>query len=153
MSDLNPLQPPNVTYAGTQPLFVRSITGIPPGSDGSVNVVGDTTYNQTFTAGNTVAVAFVPNSSPVNGRVGVCGSTQLTPIDSLFDISVPGMTPSGVAMAVYLNSGIPVDPFAPLQNTITTITCGVNKITIFVGIRPINPGDVITWWCPRLSTS
>jgi len=149
----NPLQPPNVTYAGTQPLFVRSITDIPPGSDGSVNVVGDSIYNKTLTAGNTVAIAFQPNSSPVNGRVGVCGSTQLTPIDSLFDIQVDGMTPTGVAMAVYINSGIPADPFAPLQNTITTITCGVNKITIFVGIRPINAGDVISWWCPRLSVS
>jgi len=146
----NPLQPPNVTYAGTQPLFVRSVTGIAPGSDGSVNVVGDTIYNQTLTLGNTVAIAFQPNSSPVNGRVGVCGSTQLTPIDSLFDISVPGMTPTGVAMAVYLNSGVPLNP---PENTITSITPGVDKITIFVGIRPINPGDVITWWCPRLSVS
>jgi hypothetical protein len=146
----SPLLPPNVTYAGTQPLFIRSIDGVAPDNNGSVAVVGDTTYNQTFAIGNTVAIAFVPDSSPVNGRVGVCGSTQLTPIDSLFDISVPGMTPSGVAMAVYLNSGVPLNP---PDNTITSITPGVNKITIFVGIRPINPGDVITWWCPRLSTS
>jgi hypothetical protein len=48
---------------------------------------------------------------------------------------------------------VPIDPLLPLDNTINTVTCGVNKITIFVGIRGINPGDVITWFCPRLSTS
>lgn len=149
----SPLQPPNITYAGTKPLFVRTINDVPAGNDGNINVTGDLKYTTALTMGNTVAIAFQPTSAPVNSRFGICGSTQLTPIDSLFDIDVPGMTPSGVAMAIYLNSGVPVDPFAPLENTITTITCGTNKITIFVGIRAINPGDVITWWCPRLSTS
>jgi hypothetical protein len=139
MSNNNPLQPPNVTYAGTKPLFLNS-----------ANLSGDDQYTTAFTMGNDVAIAFRPISAPVNARVGICGSTQLTPIDSLFDISVPGMTPTGVAMAIYLNSGVPLNP---PENTITSITPGVDKITIFVGIRPINPGDVITWWCPRLSVS
>lgn len=153
MSSFSPLQPPNVTYAGTRPLFIRSINGIQAGNDGSVNVVGDTYYNQTLTIGNTVAIAFQPTSAPVNSRFGICGTTQLTPIDSLFDIDVPGMTPSGVCLVMYYNSGVPIDPFAPLENTINTVTCGVDKVTIFVGIRAINPGDVITWFCPRLSVS
>lgn len=139
MSNNNPLQPPNVTYAGTKPLFLNS-----------ANLSGDNQYTTAFAMGNDVAIAFRPTSAPVNARVGICGSTQLTPIDSLFDISVPGMTPTGVAMAIYLNSGVPLNP---PENTITSITPGVDKITIFVGIRPINPGDVITWWCPRLSVS
>jgi hypothetical protein len=138
----SPLQPPNITYAGTLPLFLNS-----------ANLSGDNQYTTALTMGNDVAIAFRPTSAPVNDRYGICGSTQLTPIDSLFDIEVPGMTPTGVAMAIYLNSGVPIDPFAPLENTITSITPGVNKITIFVGIRAINPGDVITWWCPRLSVS
>ena len=138
----SPLQPPNITYAGTKPLFLNVN-----------NISGDNQYTKALSMGNDTAIVFQPISAPVNSRTGICGTTQLTPIDSLFDIEVPGMTPSGVAMAIYLNSGVPIDPFAPLDNTINTITCGTNKITIFVGIRAINPGDVITWWCPRLFTS
>jgi len=142
MSNLNPLQPPNVTYAGTRPLFLNA-----------ANISGDNQYTKALTMGNDVAIVFQPTSAPVNDRYGICGSTQLTPIDSLFDIEVPGMTPTGVCLAVYINSGVPIDPFAPLENTINTITPGVNKVTIFIGIRGINPGDVLTWWCPRLSVS
>jgi hypothetical protein len=138
----SPLQPPNVTYAGTKPLFLNS-----------ANISGDNQYTKALTMGNDVAVVFQPSTAPVNSRYGITGTTQLTPIDSLFDIEVPGMTPSGVAMVTYINSGVPIDPLLPLDNTINTVTCGVNKITIFVGIRGINPGDVITWFCPRLSTS
>jgi len=142
MSSFSPLQPPNVTYAGQKPLFLNA-----------ANISGDDQYTKALTMGNDVAIVFQPLSAPVNSRTGICGSTQLTPIDSLFDIEVPGMTPSGVALVTYYNSGVPIDPFAPLDNTINTVTCGVDKITIFVGIRGINPGDVITWFCPRLFTS
>jgi hypothetical protein len=138
----SPLQPPNVTYGGTRPLFLNS-----------ANISGDNQYTKALTMGNDVAVVFQPISAPVNSRVGICGSTQLTPIDSLFDIEVPGMTPTGICIAVYYNSGVPIDPLLPPDNTISTITPGVNKVTIFVGIRQINPGDVITWFCPRLSVS
>ena len=119
----------------------------------SANISGDNQYTKALTMGNDVAVVFQPISAPVNSRVGICGSTQLTPIDSLFDIEVPGMTPTGICIAVYYNSGVPIDPLLPPDNTISTITPGVNKVTIFVGIRQINPGDVITWFCPRLSVS
>jgi hypothetical protein len=142
MSSFSPLQPPNVTYAGLKPLFLNVN-----------NISGDTQYTQALSMGNDVAIVFQPTTSGLNGRYGITGSTQLTPIDSLFDITVPGMTPTGICIAIYLNSGVPIDPFAPLENTITTITPGVDKVTIFVGIRAINPGDVITWFCPRLSTA
>ena len=138
----SPLSPPNVTYAGTKALFLNTN-----------DITGDNQYTKAVTMGNGVAVIFQPTSAPVNDRYGICGSTQLTPIDSLFDITVPGMTPSGVCIAMYYNSGVPIDPFAPLENTINTITPGVDKVTIFVGIRAVNPGDVITWFCPRLSVS
>lgn len=149
----SPLSPPNITYAGTKPLFVRTITGIPGGGSGNVDVTGDQQYTAALTMGNTIAIAFQPLSAPLNSRLGICGVTQLTPIDSLFDIDVPGMTPTGVALVTYYNSGVPIDPFAPLENTITTVTCGTNKITIFIGIRGINPGDSLAWFCPRLSVS
>jgi len=142
MSSFSPLSPPNVTYAGTKPLFLNAN-----------DITGDNQYTKAVTMGNSVAVIFQPTSAPVNDRYGITGSTQLTPIDSLFDITVPGMTPTGICIAMYYNSGVPIDPFAPLENTISTITPGVNKVTIFVGIRAINPGDVITWFCPRLSVS
>jgi hypothetical protein len=142
MSSFSPLSPPNVTYAGTKPLFLNAN-----------DITGDNQYTKALTMGNSVAVVFQPLSAPINSRSGICGVTQLTPIDSLFDIEVPGMTPTGVALVTYYNSGVPIDPFAPLENTITTVTCGVNKITIFIGIRGINPGDSLAWFCPRLSVS
>lgn len=138
----SPLAPPLVVYAGTKPLFLNT-----------TDITGDNQYTKTVTMGNSVAVIFQPLSAPINSRSGICGVTQLTPIDSLFDITVPGMTPTGVALVTYYNSGVPIDPFAPLENTITTVTCGVDKITIFIGIRPINPGDSLAWFCPRLSVS
>jgi hypothetical protein len=144
----SPLQPPNVTYAGTKPLFLRTINDINAGNDGNINVVGDQTYTKELAIGNTIAIAFQPVANFINSRYGICGTTQLIALESIVTIVVPGMTPTGFAMITYINSGINLPD--EINNIIASITYGVNEFTIVFG-HVVGAGDTFNWFCPRLS--